>query len=79
MWEAFLLQMNDFDTVLELRLRHLLDPVVASRPPIRRGWASRARRPMLTVETGGLELVAEPISAVKPVVVAVSAAGARQA
>ena len=70
--------MNDFDTVLELRLRHLLDPVVASRPPIRRGQANRTRRPILTVKTGGLELAPETVAVVEPVVVAVPVAASRQ-
>ena len=47
MWEAFLLQMNEFDRFLEQQLRHLLDPVVAVRPPARRR-AGRTR-PVLTV------------------------------
>jgi hypothetical protein len=69
--------MNDFDAVLEIRLRHLLDPVVASRPP-RRGRASRTRRPTLTVQPGGLQLSPEPILVVEPVAVAVSVAASRQ-
>ena len=77
MWEAFLLQMNDFDTVLELRLRHLLDPVVATPAPIRRGRASRTR-PILTVYTGGLELAPEAVIRVEPVAVAVAVAASRQ-
>ena len=77
MWEAFLLQMNEFDTVLELRLRHLLDPVVATPAPIRRGRASRTR-PILTVITGGLQVAAEAVIAVEPVAVAVPVAASRQ-
>ena len=57
--------MNDFESVLELRLKHLLDPVVASVPPARRG--RRPRRPILTVETGGVELAVEAIPLVEPV------------
>jgi hypothetical protein len=63
--------MNDFETVLELRLRHLLDPVVASQPPRRRGRASRVRRPILTVKTGGLEFAPGAFSMVAQVPVAV--------
>ena len=37
MWEAFLLQMNDFDRYLDSALKHMLDFVVASPPPLRRG------------------------------------------
>jgi hypothetical protein len=48
--------MNDFESVLELRLKRLLDPVVASVPPVRRGRRPRSR-PILTVESAGMELV----------------------
>jgi len=60
--------MNDFDSVLELRLKHLLDPVVATVPPSRRG--RRPRRPILTVESAGVEFVVEaiPIVVVEPAV-----------
>jgi hypothetical protein len=58
--------MNDFDRLLELRLRHMLDPVVASQPPARRGKASR-RRVVLTVQPVGIELAAEAIPVVEPV------------
>ena len=57
--------MNDFDSVLELRLKHLLDPVVATVPPARRG--RRPRRPILTVGSAGIELVVEAIPVVEPV------------
>jgi hypothetical protein len=70
--------MNDFDTVLELRLRQLLDPVVRSQPPIRRGRVSQAQRPILTVQTGGLEVAPGAIQAVEPVAVAVPVAAAHQ-
>jgi hypothetical protein len=36
LWEAFLLQMDDFELLLELKLRRLLDAVVAKPPPNRR-------------------------------------------
>jgi len=36
LWEAFLVQMNDFERYLESGLRQMLDRVVASRPPRRR-------------------------------------------
>src|SRR5260370_3379655 len=35
LWEAFLLQMNDFDRFLEVQLRKILDPVAMSPPPAR--------------------------------------------
>jgi hypothetical protein len=63
--------MNDFDRILELRLRHLLDPVVASRPPLRRGRLDRGRGAVLTVKAVGIELAAEAIPPVDPVAVTV--------
>ena len=57
--------MNDFDSVLELRLKHLLDPVVATLPPAKRG--RRPRRPILTVGSAGIEFVVEAIPVVEPV------------
>ena len=69
MWEAFLLQMNDFDQILELKLRHLLDPIVASRPPARRTRQKSPQPSILTVDGVGIEL-AEAIPVVEPVVVA---------
>jgi hypothetical protein len=59
--------MNDFENVLELRLKHLLDPVVASRPPSRR--SRDRRRPFLTVLAGG-ELAMETVPVVESVVTA---------
>ncbi|HEY6116483.1 MAG TPA: hypothetical protein VI172_11035 [Candidatus Dormibacteraeota bacterium] len=58
--------MNDFESVLELRLKHLLDPVVASQPPARR--SRDRRRPFLTVLPAGGELAMEAIPAVDSVV-----------
>jgi hypothetical protein len=43
MWEAFLIQMDDFDRLLELQLRRKLDAVVASPVPVRRGRAGLGR------------------------------------
>jgi hypothetical protein len=37
LWETFLLQMDDFDRLLEFQLRRRLDAVVAAPVPIRRG------------------------------------------
>jgi hypothetical protein len=72
--EAFLLQMNDFDRILELMLRNLLDPVVASQPPARRGRLDRRQGSAVVVEPIGIELAAEaiPIAVVEPVAVTVS-------
>lgn len=36
LWEAFLLQMDDFDRLLEFQLRRKLDAIVAAPVPIRR-------------------------------------------
>jgi len=66
--------MNDFDSVLELRLKHLLDPVVATQPPARR--SRDRRRPFLTVVPGG-ELAMEPIPVVESVVVTAQVTPAR--
>ena len=43
MWEAFLLQMDDFDRLLEFQLRRKLDGVVAAPVPVRRGRAGSGR------------------------------------
>jgi hypothetical protein len=43
LWEAFLLQMDDFDRLLEYQLRRKLDPVVAAPVPVRRGRAGSGR------------------------------------
>ncbi len=73
MQEAFLLQMNDFDLLLETRLRLVLDPVVASPPPTRRG--KRVRKPLLAVVAplgatvfGGAvaEMIAIPVADEQP-------------
>jgi hypothetical protein len=43
LWEAFLLQMDDFDRLLEFQLRRKLDPLVAAPVPVRRGRAGSGR------------------------------------
>jgi hypothetical protein len=43
LWEAFLLQMDDFDRLLELQLRRKLDALVAAPVPVRRGRAGPGR------------------------------------
>jgi hypothetical protein len=68
--------MNDFDSVLELRLKHLLDPVVASTPPRRRG-RKPLRLTILTVQSAGIELAVEGIPAVEPVPVTVQVTAVR--
>jgi hypothetical protein len=50
--EAFLIQMNEFDLLLESELRRLLDPVVAAPAP----WRRRAvdiRKPNNSFGRGG--------------------------
>jgi hypothetical protein len=67
LWEAFLLQMNDFDRYLETELRVMLNPVVARRPPPRRGRRKEAEQPaapLVAVDA----LVVETIPVVVPVV-----------
>ncbi len=58
--EAFLLRMNDFDRFLDTQLRRMLDPVVASRPPVM-GWRRKASEPVV--------LAVEPLEAAPAVVV----------
>ena len=43
LWEAFLIQMDDFDRLLELQLRRKLDALVAAPVPVRRGRAASGR------------------------------------
>ena len=60
MWEAFLLQMNDFDRLLEYKLRQMLDSVVTQQPPARR----RTKRPaeaVATIPLAPVELAPEAI------------------
>lgn len=64
MWEAFLLLMNDFDRLLQIELRRMLDPVVATPAPTRKGQPIR-KRPDLRVLTTPVELVAAAIPAVE--------------
>ena len=68
LWEAFLLQMNDFDRLLELKLRQMLDPVVATPPPSRRGRLSRPRKPILAIMKAAVELPADVLPGVEPAV-----------
>ena len=75
MWEAFLLQMNDFDRYLEFQLRRMLDPVVVTRPPRRKGLKESPQL-VLAVDLARVELVAEAVPVVEPVV-AVGVAPAR--
>jgi hypothetical protein len=68
LWEAFLVHMNDFDRSLELELRQLLDPVVTSKPPARRG-SKATDRPIVVLLQAAVEPIAD--TALEPVVVTV--------
>ena len=70
MWEAFLIQMNDFDRYLESGLRQMLDPVVTSGAP-RRRRRTGSGLPLLAVVRVPIELVAEALPAIEPVAVPV--------
>lgn len=82
MWEAFLLQMNDFDRFLEVQLRQMLDPVAMSRPPARRGRLEGPHMPIVaivpSVAPAVVELAAEAFPVVEPAVVTVQVAPAPQ-
>jgi hypothetical protein len=69
LWEAFLIQMNDFDRFLEFELRQMLDPVVASGPPRRRRREGTNGHPLLTVVKAPLDLAVEAV--VEPVAIPV--------
>jgi len=76
LWETFLLQMNDFDKFLDLQLRHMLDPVVATPAPPRRSRPPKARKPVLAVQAS-IELVPEVVPAVEPLMATVPVASSR--
>jgi hypothetical protein len=65
LWEAFLIQMNDFDRYLEFELRQMLDPVVTTSAPRRR--RSVKGSPLLTI-------LPPQVEAIEPVVVTVQPA-----
>jgi hypothetical protein len=65
--------MNDFDQFLELQLRHMLDPVIATSAPTRRSRRTKVRKPILAVEAS-IDLAAEATPAVEPVPVTVPVA-----
>jgi hypothetical protein len=74
--------MNDFDKFLDLKLRHMLDPVVATPAPPRRSRRTRARKPILAVEapieTGAFGAIGpQAISLVEPVMAAVPVASSQ--
>jgi hypothetical protein len=70
LWEAFLIQMNDFDRYLESGLRQMLDPVVTPGAPRRRRRTGFGL-PLLAVVRAPIELVAEALPVVEPVAVPV--------
>lgn len=64
--------MNDFDRFLEFELRQMLDPVVTSRAPARRRRRKGSNQhPLLVVVRAPLDLAAEMVPAVEPVVIPV--------
>jgi hypothetical protein len=65
LWEAFLIQMDDFDRFIEFELRQLLDPVVISGAPRRRRRAKSS--PLLTIVPPHVEAIVEAEPAVVPV------------
>lgn len=60
--------MNDFDRFLEFELRQMLDPVVTPGAPRRRRRKS-TRSPLRKVVSTPIELAAEVLPKVEPVVV----------
>jgi hypothetical protein len=76
LWEAFLLLMNDFDRLLQIELRQMLDPVVAAPAPPRKGLPKR-KRFAIPALTSPVELVAGPLPAIEAAPVTVSVAVAR--
>jgi hypothetical protein len=68
LWEAFLIQMNDFDRYLEDGLREMLDPVVAAGAP-RRRRRTGSGFPLLAVVKAPIELVGDAMPAVEPVAI----------
>jgi hypothetical protein len=64
--EAFLLQMNYFDRVLESSLRDMLDPVVTVQPPRRRG-RNGTRQRVVELAPAPETTVAEPVAVTIPV------------
>lgn len=82
MWEAFLLQMNDFDRLLEAKLRQMLDPVVLSQPPARGRLERPPMPPFLAivpmVGPAPLEPAPEAMPMVEPMVVSFPVASAPQ-
>ncbi|HUZ86677.1 MAG TPA: hypothetical protein VNF26_06950 [Candidatus Baltobacterales bacterium] len=70
--------MNDFDRLLQIELRQLLDPVVATPAPTRKGQPKR-KRFALRALTSQVELMAGAIPTVEPAPVTVPVAVARLA
>jgi hypothetical protein len=73
LWEAFLLQMNDFDRFLEIELRHMLGPVTATpAPPLKARRKASGRPPVVVLAP--IELTVEAVAVVEPVAVPVPVA-----
>ncbi|HEY0832095.1 MAG TPA: hypothetical protein VGE99_13200 [Candidatus Dormibacteraeota bacterium] len=66
--------MNDFDRLLEIKLRHMLDPVVVAVPPMRGGKRKRADQRVLPTEPPLVELAAGAITVrLEPIAIPVPA------
>ncbi len=68
--------MNDFDKFLDLQLRRMLDPVVATPAPPRRSRRPRARQVILAIGAP-IEFAPVAIPVIEPVVVTVQVAPAQ--
>jgi len=77
LWEAFLLQMNDFDRFLEIELERMLDPVAATPAPPFMARRKRTGPPLLAVVTAPIELAAEMVVSVDSAPVAVPVVAGR--
>lgn len=66
--ETFLIQVNDFDRLVEFELKRILDPVAASRVPQRRSRAKGECAPFLALAPAPMELAPEAIAVVEPIV-----------
>jgi hypothetical protein len=66
--------MNDFDKLLEIKLRHMLDPLVIAVPPPRGGKRKMTAQTVLAPEQPHVELAFEAIPVrIEPVAIAVTA------
>jgi hypothetical protein len=66
--------MNDFDRLLEMKLRQMLDPVVATKPPRRGGWKRGGKLVLALQAPLDIRMVAEAIPVIDTSVMAVAPA-----